>query len=145
MKNQYNTRQRSEIIKYMSENTENRITAKDILRYFSANHIHIGLTTIYRQLNKLIEEGVVRKYRIATDSSAYFEFARKNRDDPNSYRCICSSCGSISSLQCHEMPHMKEHIREKHGFFVDSFQTVLYGKCQRCEQKSEKINSEEQL
>ena len=130
----YKTRQRQEILRYLKSSKNIHKTVKDIQEYFQRENIDVGLTTIYRHLNALIREGLVKKYRLNNDSSAYFEYV----EEESSYHCHCNSCGKTIHIDCDEITAFQEHIKVCHGFQVDSFETTFYGICCSCNEKMKK-------
>ena len=56
MKSQYKTKQREDIIAYLSSTGGHHFTAADVCRHFQEQGRPIGTATVYRQLEKLIDE-----------------------------------------------------------------------------------------
>lgn len=50
------------------------VTVSDICKYFKSQGISIGTTTVYRQLDRMVEQGLVAKYVVDGTSSACFEY-----------------------------------------------------------------------
>ena len=44
----------------------------------------------------------------------------------------CLSCGKLTHLRCGMSQELLAHIREEHGFRVDSGRSILYGLCREC-------------
>ena len=96
------------------------------------------MTTVYRQLDKMVNEGLVAKYVIDGSSSACFEYTGDSRHEckEQTYHCKCEKCGKLIHLQCSEVENLTQHIKEHHGFKLNPLRTVFYGICSDC-QKSE--------
>ena len=60
VRNQYNTRQRSRLLEYMQAVPGEHFTAKDVCDYFQACGAPIGVATVYRQLERMVEEGTCK-------------------------------------------------------------------------------------
>lgn len=56
----YNTRQRELILDYIKKNAKKHLTADDIADALKAEQV--GKTTVYRYLEKLCEQNIVRKF-----------------------------------------------------------------------------------
>jgi Na/Pi-cotransporter len=94
---------------------------------------NIGTTTVYRQLERLVDEGCVKKYFMDGSSAAYFEYVdHADCGHEACFHCKCSKCGKLIHLHCHEMEAIQTHIFAHHGFQLDSVKTVLYGVCESC-------------
>lgn len=52
----YNTKQQQAILNYFAHNNDEYLTVSQIADYMNEQHIKIGLTTIYRHLERLIEQ-----------------------------------------------------------------------------------------
>ena len=72
----YKTRQRSQILGYLANNSDRHITAEDIMNHFSKKGDKIGKSTIYRYLNVLIEKGVIRKYVEGKSKMACYRYVK---------------------------------------------------------------------
>lgn len=58
----YHTRQKAMIYQYILDNRQRHITATDIASFLAAEGTPVGIATIYRYLDKLVEQGEIRKY-----------------------------------------------------------------------------------
>ena len=61
-KAQYRTRQITELENYLCSMEGKHVTVSDICKYFKSQGISIGTTTVYRQLDRMVEQGLVAKY-----------------------------------------------------------------------------------
>ena len=59
----YNTKHREEVLSVL-KNAEKHLTAEEICSRLRENGKAIGVTTVYRQLSKLENEGLLRKYTV---------------------------------------------------------------------------------
>ena len=137
-KAQYRTRQITELENYLCSMEGKHVTVSDICKYFKSQGISIGTTTVYRQLDRMVEQGLVAKYVIDGSSSACFEYTGDSRHEckEQTYHCKCEKCGKLIHLQCSEVENLTQHIKEHHGFKLNPLRTVFYGICSDC-QKSE--------
>ena len=105
VRNQYNTRQRSRLLEYMQTVPGEHFTAKDVCDYFQSCGTPIGVATVYRQLERMVEEGL---------------------------HCKCEKCGKLIHLHCEELVQIRSHLKEEHHFTLDPLRTVFYGLCEDC-------------
>ena len=89
----------------------------------------IGLTTVYRQLSRLAEEGCVRKTATEGQGSFYSLFDAQCAEH---YHLVCTDCGALSHLSCDHIEAFVHHISTQHGFTVSPLKTTLYGLCAEC-------------
>ncbi len=129
----YNTRQREAILGYISTLESAHFTAAEVAGHFQAQGSPIGLTTIYRQLDRLVSQGLVTRYLLDGSSGACYQYNRpeEHSHDPH-YHLKCQQCGSLLHLSCGQMELLEQHIRNSHGFKLDWSKTVFYGDCANC-------------
>ena len=48
----------------------------------------------------------------------------------------CVSCGCIIHLECAFMQEISEHILEDHGFKLQCKNSIIYGLCRECREKT---------
>jgi len=128
----YNTKQRKAILSYIASLSGSHITAAQITAHFENEDFPIGRTTIYRHLDKLTENGRVRKYTIDGISGACFQYVNCDEDCPADFHLKCESCGALIHLQCDMLKEIKQHMSDQHAFQINSVKTVFYGKCGNC-------------
>lgn len=131
MKSEYKTRQRVAILDFLKENSGAHLTASDISNHLTEQNIHIGIATIYRTLDKLCKEGVLRKFVIDERSGACYQYA-ENAECIEHFHLKCMKCGALIHMSCDFLKKMEEHILGEHGFTVSSGKTVIYGVCSEC-------------
>ena len=66
----YQTKQKAQILSYLRENRGRHLTAAELLHMLTENGTPIGAATVYRQLEKLENEGLVRRYALDDRGSA---------------------------------------------------------------------------
>ena len=136
-KNQYKTKQREQLLSYLAEHPRTHFTAADICEHFRAGGQRIGTATVYRQLERLIMDGQVKKYQLGDGGSACFEYVGGDAQEPLYYHLKCERCGRLLHLQCREITEFEKHITKEHGFLIDPRRTVFYGICEACRKETE--------
>lgn len=133
-KGPYKTKQRDELLAFLKTVPGQHITARDVCQHLKQQGTPIGTATVYRQLEKLVDEGLVTKYVTDSNSPACFEYVGEHRHTPGKAfcHCKCQQCGRLIHLYCDELPGMQQHIWEHHGFAIDPIRTIFYGMCAQC-------------
>ena len=132
----YKTRQKEELLSYLSSMPGRHLTAREIAEHFDRLRQGISVTTIYRQLEQLVQAGLVKKYILDGMSAACFEYVGDH--DCTSQHCFhfkCEECGQLIHFHCDELEHAMAHMLADHGFDINSVRTVFYGSCDRCSAK----------
>lgn len=132
-KTRYQTKQGQQMLQYLESTGRTHFTAADARRYFLEHDIPVGTSTVYRQLEKLVEEGQVRKYVVEEGQSACYEYVGSaDPGDVTCYHLKCEVCGKLIHLSCHEITDFEQHITEHHQFHVNPRRTVFFGLCEDC-------------
>lgn len=134
MKSEYKTRQREELLRYLASVPGHGLTVSEICTHMKEQGYSIGTTTVYRTLDKLVEEGEVNRYVAQDNAGAVYEYIDKSNScsQPVCFHCKCERCGRLIHLKCDEMVHVADHLEEHHGFVLDPVRTVFYGICGDC-------------
>ncbi len=133
-KTKYKTKQREIMIEYLKTVQGVHITAKNVCDYFKEQGATIGQSTVYRQLESLVDEGIINKYIVDGNSPACFEYVDPERHTHNCgcIHCKCEKCGKVIHLGCDEIEELQDHLLTDHRFKLNHVRTVLYGLCEDC-------------
>ena len=132
-KSQYKTRQREELLDYLRSTGSEHVTVGELCGHFQRRGRPIGTATVYRQLERMVDEGLVSKYTIDASSPACFAYIGADSHQSGScFHCKCESCGRLIHLHCEELQGLSEHVRAQHGFSINPMRTVFYGLCEDC-------------
>lgn len=126
-RNNYNTKQRDEILEFFNRHRGRCYTAKEII---ISGEITSGEATVYRTLTKLTNQGVLKKFTDG-NSGACYQLGESEKC-ANHFHLKCERCGKLIHIDCDVMFEMREHIQQIHGFRVDTGKTVIYGICSDC-------------
>ncbi|MBE6160860.1 MAG: transcriptional repressor [Firmicutes bacterium] len=126
----YNTKQK-EIILNAIKSKKNTFTIKDIYNELDSK---TGLTTIYRLVDKLVSDGVLRK-NIGSNNETYYQYLEKCNKD-NHFYLKCVSCGNLIHVDCECIKELTEHISNKHKFKPSQENIMIDGLCKKCSEVS---------
>ncbi len=135
--NGYRTKQKEQIYAFMLENRQRHVTANEIALYLSAEGTPVGVATIYRYLDKLVEQQEIRKYVMDEKSGACYQYVGADPVCNAHFHLKCVRCHTLIHTDCDYLQELDQHIFEHHGFRVDQSKTVLYGICAACAAKEE--------
>lgn len=127
----YKTKQRELILKYLIENKDRHVIADDIAEHLRYQGNSVGKSTVYRYLDKLVNDGTVKKYYADDGKSACYQYAEDNNCHHH-YHFKCTGCGNLFHVECSHLNEMAEHIFADHKFKIDLCKTTIYGKCEKC-------------
>jgi Fur family transcriptional regulator, ferric uptake regulator len=124
----YETRQRREISGYFREHPEKCATAEEV---YAALGEAVGMATVYRAFARLCREGNLRRYA-ARDAGEAARYQWSDRDD-NLLHIRCDVCGTLRHVGNEAAGEFAARLKSRYGFVLDAGQTMLYGRCERCE------------
>ena len=104
-------------------------TADELYKYIHINNTEIGLATVYRNLNKLAEKGIIRKI-IGLDGSSHFDSC----PTPH-YHFVCGCCGKIYDIPGEIAKDLIAKAEEFTDCKITSMDITFRGMCKSCEEK----------
>lgn len=128
----YKTKQKEYILTFLEQNQDKHLTAENILDYLKQNNTPVGKSTIYRYLDVLVNQGIVRKYIIEEGKSACYQYVVEERGCKEHFHLKCNDCGKLFHVECEQLSGIDNHILEHHRFRIDNSKTVFYGVCEDC-------------
>lgn len=129
---------RETTIDVLSE-TDEHLSAEDIYIKVHSVNPKIGLTTVYRTLELLINMGLVSKFDFG-DGRARYELAEGIKGAKHHHHLVCTGCGRIvdySEFVEEEKTFFKRIERElsrKYDFRITNHLVQFYGLCKKCEE-----------
>ena len=129
----YHTKNKNKILKCLIANSNKHLTIEQIDSLLDGQ---VPLASIYRNVDDLVEEGTIRKYIVDRNNSACYQYIGDGNEH-NHFHLLCSKCGKLIHLECHEVEHLISHIEEEHGFKVDISKVTLYGICPDCRKEEQ--------
>lgn len=131
----YNTKQKEHILNLLIENSSVHTTAGDIANYLRKQGTPVGIATIYRYLDQLAEDGIIRKYTIDNKTGACYQYMGEKSKCREHFHLKCLKCEKLFHVECSYLSELDKHILSHHEFTIDHTKTVLYGYCKECSEK----------
>ncbi|MBN2453684.1 MAG: transcriptional repressor [Candidatus Omnitrophica bacterium] len=129
------TKPRHAILDVLSA-TEKHLNAEQIYKSASRIEPNIGLATIYRNLELLVNIGLVWKFETGNSKTVY-ELA-ECRHESHHHHLICKKCNSIidySGFRDNEKDFIRrreEMLSKKYDFKIQNHCIDFYGLCAKC-------------
>jgi Fur family ferric uptake transcriptional regulator len=105
--------------------------------FASAQQIHaqlrntgsrIGLTSVYRALQSLSDDGLVDVLRSDAGEATY----RRCGSTHHHHHLICRTCGATVEVEAPRLERWVADIAQQHGYAVDDHTLEIRGTCSRC-------------
>lgn len=126
-----NTRQRTLILENLSKRFDHP-TAYDVYKSVKEQLPNISLTTVYRNLNNLANEGKLMRIMIANKPDR-FDITVKSHCHVNCEMCGCFFDYVNQEADC----KMRKQLLDDYGFTATKCDLVFYGVCRNCKSKIE--------
>ena len=88
----------------------------------------IGLTTVYRTLQAMAENGEVDVIRTDDGESVY----RRCRSGDHHHHLVCRSCGTTVELPADEVEAWAAKVARRHGYTDVTHTVEVFGRCAAC-------------
>lgn len=128
----YKTKQKDLILNYFKESNKRHITAEELVDHLKEKGNTVGKSTVYRTLDRLVEQGIIRRFFIEEGYGACYQYSGESNKCEEHFHLKCVSCGELLHIQCKLLMEVEKHILKDHDFSVDNRKTVLYGRCHKC-------------
>lgn len=131
------TNQRMLVLELMAERPGQHLTAEEIYDLARQKYPEIGLATIYRTVQVLVDLSIIDKVSF-DDGFARYELGGFDRESGHHHHhAICSRCGNVFSFQGDLLDTLEQALLDQSGFFVTDHEVKLYGYCRECREAME--------
>lgn len=127
MRNSSYKTQQKDIILGIIKKQKHEFTIKDI---YESIKEEVGLTTIYRSVDKLVEEGRLNK-TISSDNTTYYQYLEECNEE-NHFYLKCDKCGNLIHVDCDCIEELTNHILKNHKFKPNKNHIIIEGICNNC-------------
>jgi Fur family ferric uptake transcriptional regulator len=124
------TPQREMIIEALCH-SECHMTVEEIFEKVQARTSAISLTTVYRTLDFLFEEGLVSRVSLGGGQVAY----ATARHGPHIH-LVCRRCGKDIEAECRLIAPLVEQFQTQYGFAADPQHISIFGVCDACQSET---------
>lgn len=131
------TSQRLMVLNILSAHGDEHLTVEEIYDLAKEESPEIGLATIYRTVQVLLELHVIEK---ATFDDGFARYELNGEETGSGHRhhhAICTQCGKVYSLETDLLDTLEKQVFESLGFEVTDHEVKLYGLCSACRRKAQ--------
>ena len=132
------TKQRLLVLQALASCPDKHLTAEEIYTIITADCPEIGLATVYRTIQLLLELNLIDRINL-DDGFVRYEIGSVGENDSkhHHHHLICRSCGKVLSFQDDLLEELEDKIKETTGFQVVDHEVKLYGYCKECGGKTD--------
>ena len=104
-------------------------TADELYTQVRSRLPRVSLATVYRNLEWLSEQGLVRKIEVGGRQKRF------DGDISDHYHVRCQKCGRVSDIEMDVLENLEGCISESCGFTVTGHRLEFTGLCSECTQR----------
>lgn len=130
MKRTYHTEQRRRLIEFLASAPEKQYTIEEIASLMRGEDAP-GKSTIYRLMNRLVEEGAVRRFVRGNSRQFIYQICSGEHCDAHLH-LKCLTCGKLIHMDEELSDQMQTMLKKDFNFLLDENMTTLFGRCNNC-------------
>ena len=113
-------------------------TADDVYEEVKKEYPGLGQATVFRNLNKMAEEGILLRIEVPGGAREYELMAPKHSP------AKCMKCGKLFDVEMDYMPNLEKKVKDAHGFQFSGHDIIFTGLCSSCIKKQDGNNMEDE-
>ena len=115
---------RLKILEIFQTSEERHMSAEDVYRILLAEHMDIGLATVYRVLTQFEQAGLLSRNNFESGKAIYELNEGKHHD-----HLVCLTCGRVEEFFDPEIEARQREVASSRGFALQEHALSLYGNC----------------
>lgn len=105
------------------------LTAQEVFDRARATGRPVGLASVYRALDVLVEIRLVQRVELGAGTA---RFEARRPDGEHHHHVVCDDCGRVEAFADQRLEVALDGVAEGVGFAVDTHDVVLRGACAEC-------------
>lgn len=129
-----------EIILDLLSKSKKHLSAEDIYMIIHKQHPSIGLTTVYRTLDILVNMNFVHRFDFG-DKRARYELSSNSDKNSHHHHLVCTQCNKVIDYddfiedEIDLLRRTEKGLSKKYNFEIKDHLIQFYGLCQNCKNK----------
>ncbi|MBI5301564.1 MAG: transcriptional repressor [Chloroflexi bacterium] len=129
------TRSRQAVLDIITQ-ASHHLTPADIYRQAKTRYPNLGLTTVYRTLDLLVELGYIQRIHLEEGCHSYAPTAR-----PHGHHLVCSVCGRAEEFADCDLDALVRSLQARTGYEIQVHVLELMGRCPSCQNKTRALRA----
>ncbi len=120
--------------------THDHLSAEDVYLAVHKSYPNVGLTTVYRTLELLVQMGIVLKFDFG-DGRARYELAEGPKGIRHHHHLVCTACGRVIDYtdfiddEVELLNQTEKGLSKKFNFKITNHLIQFYGLCPECNKR----------
>ena len=130
------TNQRLLVLEVLAHHKDQHMTAEDIYDQVKEDYPEIGLATIYRTVQLLLEMQLIDRINL-DDGCVRYEIGDvlEGEGKHHHHHLICRTCGKVLPFKDDLLDELELRIEEETGFHVIDHELKFFGQCADCKKQ----------
>ena len=111
------------------EGSDDHISAEEIHAKARSKYPYINISTVYRTLDLLKEQGLVIETDLGGGRFLYHPVGKAHH-----HHLVCRKCGSVTDIDASMFHRLHEELTARHGFDAEFEHIAIFGTCAKCRQ-----------
>ena len=120
-----------QIIINLLKNENGHLTSMQVYEKIRNRLPAVNQSTVYRALERLGKNGTISISDMGTGSTVY-----EYLSEVTHHHLVCQECGSIITLDDHEIHQLLSAIETQHDFQIITRHLILFGVCANCQKSA---------
>jgi len=108
MQKSYKTKVTQEIQQYLKLQKQKSFSASDVYHYLESNNIDVNQSTVYRTLDRMMEQNILVRFKTANSGNYYYRVSDEHHNCDEHLHMQCRKCGRVMHLDCDFMNDIRE-------------------------------------
>ena len=133
---EYQTQQKTLLLDYMARHADDTLSMEEVAEGLKTDlgDKAPGKSTVYRLVNRLVEEGTVRRFNAEDSRRSLYQIVG-GKICHHHLHMKCTQCGKLMHMNDEQSEKIIEQIYGSSSFAVSQEQTTLYGSCAECSKR----------
>lgn len=110
-------------------NQDRLLTAEELYSQLKKDWPDIGLATVYRTLDLLVELGLVDRVQVGEGPTKY---GLRNANLEIRQQLVCECCGEVAPVDDRQLEPLFKHLAHTSGYQISEIEIKVTGICPRC-------------
>lgn len=112
-------------------NQDRLLTAEELYSQLKKDYPEIGLATVYRTLDLLVDLGLVDRVQVGAGPTKY---GLRKADVEMHHQVTCECCGEVAPLDAKKLEPLFKHLAHVSGYQISEIIVRVTGICPNCKQ-----------
>ena len=117
---------RRAIVRALLHGPDHHVTAEDVARMVHGDQPDVHLSTVYRTLDVLEEQGVVDRVNLGSGGAVY------HLTDHAHHHLVCEGCGTVTEVPDEVVRPLADALDQRFGFTLGGRHLAIPGRCAAC-------------